>query len=468
MVASPSRSFIPARPRNFWLHTIFAVTLLAAAAPHALAQQYAVTDLGTLGQDASNGVAINANGEAAGLATTHGISEETPDTVQAFLYAGGAATPIPLKISPQVQGGTSTYDPYILTVNPNVINASGQVVGTTSNGHAGIYSNGTVKDLGALSGGVSQGLAINDRGEATGNSSTVPYTGQSYSPHPHAFLYDNGSMADLGTLGGNGSVGVAINALGQVAGTSDTGTRSAVSGLLNWHAFLDSSGKMVDLGTLGGDDSQANALNARGQVTGVADVSNTTNALGQEVVVFHAFLYSNGKMIDLGTLGGSASEGDAVNAKGQVIGYSKTSQDLSDDGFFYSNGKIVDLGTFRPSAINDIGQIVGDSSGEAALWNNGKVVNLNSEIGSDASIYTLSSAVAINDAGQILADGTNYTTGHSVALLLTPVPIPGASWLMLSSLCGLALLIVPRRKTPGIRVIGECPAAAPWRALATA
>ena len=34
----------------------------------------------------------------------------------------------------------------------------------------------------------------------------------------------------------------------------------------------------------------------------------------------HAFLYSNGKMTDLGTLGGACSYGYGINASGEVVG----------------------------------------------------------------------------------------------------------------------------------------------------
>jgi probable HAF family extracellular repeat protein len=65
-----------------------------------------------------------------------------------------------------------------------------------------------------------------------------------------------------------------------------------------------SNGKMTDLGTLGGPTSAGSgsagvAINDSGQVAG-----NSTTASGG---LTHAFLYSNGKMTDLGTLGGNSS-----------------------------------------------------------------------------------------------------------------------------------------------------------------
>ena len=158
-------------------------------------------------------------------------------------------------------------------------------------------------DLGTLTGnGTSAATAINDAGQITGNSDVYDadgnYLGQ------HAFLYSNGQMIDLGTLGTdpNGvgfSSAAAINGAGQVAGNSDV--YDADGNYLGQHAFLYSNGQMTDLGTLGTDPngvgfSSAAAINGAGQVAGNSDVYDADgNYLGQ-----HAFLYSNGQMTDLG------------------------------------------------------------------------------------------------------------------------------------------------------------------------
>ena len=70
---------------------------------------------------------------------------------------------------------------------------------------------------------------------------------------------------------------------------------------------------LQDLGDLGGGDTSANAINASGQVVGYS-----TNAAGKT----RAFLKSPGRsMVDLGTLGGDWSTAYGINDAGQVVGW---------------------------------------------------------------------------------------------------------------------------------------------------
>ena len=52
---------------------------------------------------------------------------------------------------------------------------------------------------------------------------------------------------------------------------------------------------MINLGTLGGNYSHAQDINEKGQIVGISETLTGDR---------HAFLWQNGSMIDLGTLGG--------------------------------------------------------------------------------------------------------------------------------------------------------------------
>jgi probable HAF family extracellular repeat protein len=79
-----------------------------------------------------------------------------------------------------------------------------------------------------------------------------------------------GASADAARLTGPATA-ASINARGQVVGQSTT-----ASGEL--HAFLWEDGVMHDLGTLGGDYSAALGINARGEIVGQS-VASTTSPL---------------------------------------------------------------------------------------------------------------------------------------------------------------------------------------------
>lgn len=311
----------------------------------------------------------------------------------------------------------------------NAINASGEVTGVSTNSaeQLAFISNGTtISSIGTLGGSLgSLGSAINGSGQVTGYASNG--NGQQ-----DAFLYTSGSMTDLGSLGNSGnSNGLAINASGQVAGDSFDGSG-------NHHGFITNGVTMTDLGTLGGATTQVAAMNDSGQVTGYS-----LNKKGQS----HAFLYQSGVMTDLKTFGGTSSVGTAINASGQVVGEStnKAGEELA---FITVGNKLTRLGTLggpgsSADAVNASGQVSGTSfTKENAshtfvhAW--GKNIDLNRFLNkTQKTLYTVDGLSAINDAGQLMANGYINATGFGVVFLFTPVNPWVGTWNgSITSTCG--------------------------------
>jgi probable HAF family extracellular repeat protein len=300
------------------------------------------------------------------------------------------------------------------------INEQGQVVGTSqiSGGqfeiptHAFIWSDGKITDLGTLGGQRSYAYSINQLGLVVGYSYT------SDNSNGGAFLWSEGMlMQNLGALS-DGSVSKAygINKDGQITGFSTLWSGN--------HAFLITDGGMLDLGTLEGSYSYGMGINDSGQVVGYSENANYEA---------HAFLWENGNMKDLGTLGGSDSYANRINNKGQVVGCSLTAGGES-HAFFLGKNSMIDLGTLGGNesealGINDLGQVVGSSTNESArihafIWQNGQVMqDLNNFIPADCG-WELVAASGINKWGQIVGWGYVNAVEEEQAFLLTPVEEP--------------------------------------------
>lgn len=133
------------------------------------------------------------------------------------------------------------------------------------------------------------------------------------------------------SLGGAQSRGMAINAQGLVAGWSDRadGTR---------HAALWRDGAITDLGTLGGPSSTVPwpGLNDAGTVVGIShtarpdplheDWSCDLGGFLPETtdLICRGFVWRNGRMRELPTLGGNHGFATGVNDRGEIVGWAET------------------------------------------------------------------------------------------------------------------------------------------------
>jgi probable HAF family extracellular repeat protein len=322
----------------------------------------------------------------------------------------------------------------------NWINANGLIAGFSDNGLidpltglpegiAVLWAGGKIINLGTLPGGTeSLAGAVNSRGQVVGfsnNDIPDPYSMVGLVTQTRAFLWRDGVIKDLGTLGGPDAVTNLVNERGQIAGNSYiNSTPNQATGVPTQDPFFWEDGRMVDIGTFGGTVGSANGLNNRGQVVGG---SNTAGDSGTD-----AFLWSKSEgMKDLGTLGGTNTDANWINDAGEVVGSSTTLNNQTAHAFLWRDGVMTDLGTpgsdpgSEALSINARGQVVGqslDCCGNALhgfLWEHGgPIVDLNALVppGSDVTVVK---GFDINDRGEITGLGV-LPNGDTRAVLLIP------------------------------------------------
>lgn len=292
--------------------------------------------------------------------------------------------------------------------------------------------------LGDLSGGSVSSMVygLNNQGVSVGTASST--TGiRAFRTHA------NGQLVNLGDLPGglNASGAWAINQKGEVAGYS----YSSASGNNPSAVLWNEQGVATEIGDLPGGlwSSQARAINDHSMIAGSSSTATGTRAFAWT---------AQGGMVDLGGLANSTSfsEATGINNQGWVVGYgTATSGTLH--AALWRNGQAIDLSggnnkiTSHASDVNNLGVIVGQSNNKATMWLEGVgAIDLNSLIDNRPEFFSLTTALSINDLGQITGYGSN-ATGQRVGYLLTEVaavPEP-ATWAL--SLCGLLFLATTRR-----------------------
>ncbi len=445
------------------------VTPQKAAAQETAAKHhhYKLFDVGTFGGTTSlfsnpGSVALNNRGMATGMANTS-VSDPFPNNCyfdcwvdHSFVWKDGVTTDLG-----NLPGGPSSF--------PVAINNLGLIVGQSQNDlidpltgapevRGVLWRNGQVIDLGTLGGNASSANAINDLGQVVGSATNVtldPFANapQSacqvletglfpcssftfsfnalFSPsttETHAFLWQDGFMRDLGTLGGPDSSALINNNQGEVAGWSYTSfVANPSTGTPSVDPFLWSpeDGKVTDLGSLGGTFGAPFFMNNLGQVVGVSNLPGD--------LIVHPFLWSKSEgMKDLGTLGGTYGHPDWINDAGEVVGFSKIAGvQAGGHAFLWRRGVMTDLGTIGTDPvseafnINSLGQIVGGTF----IWfgpdlhgflseNRGPIVDLNKLVlpGSNVRVAT---GLLINDLGEIAGRGI-LPNGDEHAVVLIP------------------------------------------------
>jgi probable HAF family extracellular repeat protein len=193
----------------------------------------------------------------------------------------------------------------------------------------------------------------------------------------HAVLWFEGAKFDIGApgLGGPNNAAFGVNLFGQTVGQSETSVLDAEDfcgfksyGFPSSNAcvpFLWQNGVMTRLATLGGENGYANMINNRGQVAGLAETAMKDPTAGCPVHRFEPVVWVNGKIHSLPTVPGD-SDGVAasLNDKGQAAGASGACSSFNPNSGLYltenhamvwENGKGTDLGNLGPNGLPGAG-----------------------------------------------------------------------------------------------------------------
>jgi probable HAF family extracellular repeat protein len=306
-------------------------------------------------------------------------------------------------------------------------------------------------DLGSLPGiNFSAGGSINVRGWIAGQGSSSTLDPNLGVQEGRALLWTNRQLLDLGDLpGGHESLSVYVDDNDEVVGFSDNGIPDMNSLIFfptgtQIRTFLWQNGRMRDIGTLGGASAVPGILcqaQPRSFVVGASFVDDNINA-STGVPTIDPFLWKDGKMIDLGTLGGTIGSGTCSNSREEIIGQSNLSGDVQTHAFLWHNGEIHDLGTLGGPLseswwINDSGMIVGSadlpSAGihDAVIWKDGKIRDLGTVAGDACS-----RGYGLNTHGQAVGGSTDCKSflhaflweGDGPMLDLNKLIAPGSGW----------------------------------------
>lgn len=314
------------------------------------APTWSIADLGTLGGSYSFAYAINDAGEVVGLSFT---GEKQPNSANyvthAFLYKNGKMIDLGT-----LNGG--------LHSEARAINNAGQIVGQSFTADAGplgfFYQDGQMTVLGPnVDGAIGEANAINDAGEIGGLFRRAGADGFTYN-----HIASDGSMSYLfGSTTAEGSRTITITGINNAGQMIGNGYTYAAT-----RAYLNDNGTVTDLGLLdrpsytGPHETEAIAINNQGQIVGVSKKS--------------AFLYSNGMMTDLGAiLGAASSVATGINDSGQIVGYMAPPSSQTVHAFLYSNGNLINLNElpeiktagwsiYRARGINNSGQIIAEGT----------------------------------------------------------------------------------------------------------
>jgi probable HAF family extracellular repeat protein len=378
--------------------------------------RYTATDLGSLQQDVAtsktaasvNAVSVNDFGVVAGRYNTGatydttnaaGVVNSTNVVRSAFVWENGVQTALTatgVKRGSSDTGAADGATVTLLTPNVNTINNRGVITGTADEVRQpqGLASDRALvwtKDgsgynlaINSIGGKESYYLDINAQNQIAGRNivSQADAAGTIQTFERPVYI-ENGNVTRLAELGGNGGTAQSINGQGTIVGYLDKD--GALNGEEVYTAIvwkLDASGQYVleDLGTFGDEQARAIDINNAGSIIGATNnvavaATATTPAIA---ATSSPFIIRDGEFTSIGSLGGRTGSATEINEFGTVVGTSQIASGTN-RAYVWSLGVQTDLNSLVTSALTVNGAAV-----------------------------TLTSALSVNNFGDIVATGT-YT-----------------------------------------------------------
>jgi probable HAF family extracellular repeat protein len=276
----------------------------------------------------------------------------------------------------------------------------------------------TITDLGTLDGGTfSQPFSINRYGLVSGSSNLAD-------GNQHATLWLEKLKVDIGApgLGGPNSIAFGDNERFQSAGEAETSTSDpndedfcGFGTHLTCSPFLWQNGEMIQLPTLGGNNGVAMAISDRGEVAGFAENSTPdTGCPAPQVLHFMPVVWKNGAIHKLPTFGGDPDGvAQQINDNGEVVGGSGTCATFNVNVLYnlvpvhallWEKGKVTDLG--------NLGGKTGQAGGNIAydINNQGQVVG-NSDLRGDKTFHAFlwTRKTGMQDLGTLPGDVASFS-----------------------------------------------------------